>query len=329
MSVSKLGQALKGVAAEAFNQLSDKAKGFLENLVKSGAVSAKEVALGLRSAASEATFSRYVAERPQDEEDKQRLAAADAASERMRNYASDLGSARIAFSAARDKLRKQQAGGELSATEVQEKLAPLQEDFAKSVTALDKDYSPEQRQSDLSQGDTGGLAKNMNGFVAAISNNMGEDGLISPYSSEGKAAGEKLFKLGFREEVFGNAFKSFANGVDLPGIGRKVSTRSGSSAPSTNETSAASQQKSAATAKGKFPVTAPVDGAQVPSALDPGNAKTAMSILKAASGANAKSNTPATAVPAASEEANANLMALMDALKSGVSPSSPSVKIDT
>ncbi|MCG5241246.1 hypothetical protein MCW82_15835 [Azospirillum doebereinerae] len=327
VSVGKLGQALKGVAAEAFNHLDKKAKGFLENLVKSGAVSAEDVALGLRSAASEATFSRYVAERPQDSEDKQRLNAANAASERIRGYGDRLGEARVAFGTARDALHKEQGSGAISEADVQEKLAPLQKQFDDSFAALDRDYSPEQRQADLAQGDDGGFAKNLNGFAQAVSANMGEDGFVSPNSMEGKAAGEKLFKLGFQPEMFGKAFKNFADTVDLPGIGRKASPQAATPASSPEEAVPLPRQGSAPAVKGGTPGAAP--GADV-TGLDPGKAKAAISMLQTALDLNAKSNkTSAVAVSAASREADANLTSLMDALKNGISPSSPSVKIDT
>ena len=336
VSVSKLGQALTGVAADAFNHLNGKAKGFLEKLVNSGKISADEVALGLRSAASEATFNRYVAERPQDEEDKRRLAASNAVSDRMQTYLGGLETARTAFGAARDQLHEQQAGGLLSEAGMQEQLAPLQAGFDASAQELDSQYGKADRDADLANlGDDGGFAKNVNGFNAAMAVGTDKDGFVNPTSSEGKAAGAKLFQLGFGPEMFGSAFDDFAATVDVPGIGRKSSSTTSSTAsqaaPSdpTEPATPASIAPAGAADSASSVTTSPSAGTPT-TITDPGKAKAALSMLRDAlesNGAGRKAG--GILVATTDEEADAGIASLMETLKAGGASSSPSVKIES
>ncbi|WP_377810331.1 hypothetical protein ABNQ38_31995 [Azospirillum sp. A29] len=332
VSVSKLGQALTGVAADAFSHLNGKAKGFLENLVNSGKISADEVALGLRSAASEATFNRYVAERPQDEEDKRRLAASNAASDRMQTYLGGLETARVAFGAARDQLHEQQAAGMLSETGMQEQLAPLQAGFDAAAQEIDSQYGKAERDVDLaSLGDNGGFAKNVNGFNAAMGIGTDKDGFISPTSSEGKAVGAKLFQLGFGPEMFGSAFDDFAATVDVPGIGRKSSSTASQAAPSA-PTESATPVSIAPTgaADSASSVASPPSVGLKPTNADPGKAKAALSMLQDALESNgAGKKAGGILVATTDEEADAGIASLMETLKAGGPSSSPSVKIDS
>lgn len=69
VAVSKLGQALTGRAADAFQSLNPKARQMLEDFVNAGMASAEDVVQALKFHAAEATFDRYLAEAPKDKED--------------------------------------------------------------------------------------------------------------------------------------------------------------------------------------------------------------------------------------------------------------------
>ena len=117
VSVSKLGQALSGVAADAFKHLDSKARGVLENLVNSGRISADDAVLGLRSMATQATFSRYGRERPRDHEDEQRLASSNSLLDKQRALNDRMGAAREAFGQAFSGLQEAQERGDAAACE--------------------------------------------------------------------------------------------------------------------------------------------------------------------------------------------------------------------
>lgn len=67
-AVSKLGQALKGMAAEAFQYLDNETKGKLEKAVNDGKISAEDAVAGLRFMARDSLFHRYLREAPKTEE---------------------------------------------------------------------------------------------------------------------------------------------------------------------------------------------------------------------------------------------------------------------
>lgn len=77
VKVSKLGQALTGMAAKAFEHLDGDSRKQLETLVETGRVSADDAVKGLRSLAKSALFGRFVAEAPTTAEE-------DAASARQK-----------------------------------------------------------------------------------------------------------------------------------------------------------------------------------------------------------------------------------------------------
>lgn len=72
VSVSSLGKALTGMAAEAFSHFDPDAKRAMDALVKSGVMTADEVALGLRQMVTREAFHRFSAERPKDGDDEAR-----------------------------------------------------------------------------------------------------------------------------------------------------------------------------------------------------------------------------------------------------------------
>jgi hypothetical protein len=94
VSVSKLGQALKGVAADIFSVMDKKTKQTVEKIVDSGVMSAEDVATALRGVASNQLLDRYAIERPKDAEDKMMLEYSEKVQANMDRFTEELGAAR-------------------------------------------------------------------------------------------------------------------------------------------------------------------------------------------------------------------------------------------
>ncbi|WP_247888535.1 hypothetical protein [Azospirillum brasilense] len=218
--MSKLGQALGGAAADAFKQLDAKARGMLEGLVSSGKISAEDAVTGLKSLATKATFNRYVAERPRDEEDKQRLADSEAAWQKLQAYGSRMSGALSEVGRKTQEIQEAQQRGDISMDEMNERLKPVQDAFKGEIAATRGAYGKPTDQTAILS-DASGFTKNFQGFKSALAS-MGEDaGFTDLYAPAGEAAEQKLQELGFDRTVFGNAFQKFAETVDIPGVGRK------------------------------------------------------------------------------------------------------------
>ena len=324
VSVSKLGQALSGVAADAFKHLDSKARGALETLVTSGRISAEDAVLGLRAMATNATFTRYGRERPRDQEDAERLTASDSLLDKQRALNDRMGAAREAFGQAFAGLQKAQERGELSMEQVRDGLRPAQEAYDAELAAINEERAAIGEASSLEAG----FAKTVKGFNAAMAPMMSGDGFTEAFSEKGNAAAQKLQELGFNKQVFGNAFERFAAAVDIPGVGRKV----GASAP------AEPQQAASSPAAAHSPATADVTSATgatpgqpdtVTSAQDspgklagdPGNAQAALSMLQSALAPGAQKSGSGGILGALSEEhvktRDALANGLLNALKSG------------
>ncbi len=284
VSVSKLGQALNGVAADVFKQLDPKARGVLEGLVNSGKISAEDAVTGLKSFATKATFNRYVAERPRDEEDKQRLADSEAAWQKLQAYGSRMSGARSEFGNKFQELQEAQQRGEISMDEMSERLKPVQEAFKSEIAATRDAYGKPTDQTDILS-DASGFTKNMQGFKAALESMGPDHGFAELYAPEIEAAEQKLQELGFDAKVFGNAFQTFAETVDIPGIGRKsVPPKADSAAPAAPP-ALENEAAAAATAIAGQPAAAspaPQEAAGKPASGDPGNAQAALSMLQSA-----------------------------------------------
>lgn len=324
VSVSKLGQALSGVAADAFKHLDSKARGALETLVTSGRISAEDAVLGLRAMATNATFTRYGRERPRDQEDAERLTASDSLLDKQRALNDRMGAAREAFGQAFAGLQKAQERGELSMEQVRDGLRPAQEAYDAELAAINEERAAIGEASSLEAG----FAKTVKGFNAAMAPMMSGDGFTEAFSEKGNAAAQKLQELGFNKQVFGNAFERFAAAVDIPGVGRKA----GASAP------AEPQQAASSPAAAHSPATADVTSATgatpgqpetVTSAQDspgklagdPGNAQAALSMLQSALAPGAQKSGSGGILGALSEEhvktRDALANGLLNALKSG------------
>lgn len=289
VSLSKLGQALNGAAADVFKQLDSKARGMLEGLVNSGKISAEDVVTGLKSLATKATFNRYVSERPRDEEDKQRLADSEAAWQKLQAYGSRMSGALSEVGRKTQEIQEAQQRGEISMDEMNERLKPVQDAFKSEIAATRGAYGkPTDQTATLS--DASGFTKNMQGFKSALAS-MGEDaGFAELYAPDGEAAEQKLQELGFDRTVFGNAFQKFAETVDIPGVGPKsAAPKADAAAPASapaaenkisTETAAVTNEPAAAS-------PAPQETAVKPASDDPGNAQAALSMLQSALAAGA------------------------------------------
>ncbi|MBK1842960.1 hypothetical protein JHL17_36775 [Azospirillum sp. YIM B02556] len=325
MSVSKLGQALSGVAADAFKHLDSKARGALENLVNSGQISADDAVLGLRSMATQATFSRYSRERPRDQEDDQRLAASGSMLDKQRGLNDRMGAAREAFGQAFSNLQKAQESGELSMDQVREGLRPAQEEFDAQMAAIGNEQAALGKASSLEAG----YEKTVKGFNAAMGSMISEDGFTEAYSEKANGAAQKLQQLGFDAKVFGNAFQNFAATVDIPGIGSKAGAAAPKEEPAAAPAAAPAAPAAAVGAEAADPVQATAaedSGAGKPAAVDRGNAQAALSMLRAAASGTQKSGSDGilgALAGAADGTADTAASGLLDALKSGAGKAGP------
>ncbi|HEY0837083.1 MAG TPA: hypothetical protein VGE72_24445 [Azospirillum sp.] len=211
VSVSTLGEALTGRAAEAFEHLDPKARGHLEKLVNTGAASADDVVRGLRALASTALFNRYATERPKDAQDQkltlegQRLD--DGLRQQMRDDAA-LGEKRAAIYHARET-------GEIT-----------EDDFTSQILANAKDYAelgekyakPEGEPDALGALINASLSRNVKAF-AALDTGPDDAGSDAVVRKEDLAVAEKLGGLGFDVTLYRDAFIRYAADAEIPGLG--------------------------------------------------------------------------------------------------------------
>ncbi|MDQ2104573.1 hypothetical protein [Azospirillum isscasi] len=276
--MSKLGQALEGAAADVFKQLDPKARGMLEGLVNSGKISAEDAVTGLKSLATKATFNRYVAERPRDEEDKQRLADSEAAWQKLQAYGSRMSGALSEAGRKTQEIQEAQQRGEISMDEMTERMKPVHDAFKSEIASTRAAYgAPTDQTAILS--DASGFTKNMQGFKSALASTGSGNGFADLYAPEGEAAEQKLQDLGFDRTVFGNAFQKFAETVDIPGTGSKSDApKAGNATPA--PAPAAESQATAETPDAASPP--PQEATGKPASADPGNAQAALSMLQSA-----------------------------------------------
>ncbi|QCO05036.1 hypothetical protein D3867_22240 (plasmid) [Azospirillum argentinense] len=320
--MSKLGESLKGAAADVFKQLDSKARGMLEGLVNSGKISAEDVVTGLKSMATKATFNRYVSERPRDEEDKQRLADSEAAWQKLQAYGSRMSGALSEVGRKTQEIQEAQQRGDISMDEMNERLKPVQDAFKSEIAATRGAYGKPTDQTAILS-DASGFTKNMQGFKSALAS-MGEDaGFGDLYAPDGEAAEQKLQELGFDRTVFGNAFQTFAETVDIPGIGPKSAAPKADAAAPASAPAAENKiatETPAVTNKPTAESPSPPDTVGKPASSDRGNAQAALSMLQSAlaSGASKGGAGVLGAVAGnAGEGQNTVANGLLEALKTG------------
>ncbi|MGF7173905.1 hypothetical protein [Azospirillum doebereinerae] len=310
VSVSKLGQALTGAAADVFKHLDSKARDMLGGFVANGSMTADDVALGLRSLATSAAFGRFSRERPQDDQDRAGAAAQTALDNAFLKKTKALDDLNQRVS---DVTRRYE-GKEISAEEMNA-LMP-------DVRGISAGINAEQKKALGGETDaiqTGlvntGLSKNMAMF-SKLSFGQSEDGLLSLDDAKGSAAAQKLSSLGFSPVNYRDALEQYASELDIPGIGR--GTQPAEPAPTTATTATTSSQPAASPATTNPPPAATAAVSKPAAPIDPGNARAAASMLQAAlDKGNEKASDSALSNTNKAEDAA--LSALTQALKTGIS----------
>ncbi|HYH21033.1 MAG TPA: hypothetical protein VD995_20700 [Azospirillum sp.] len=211
VSVSTLGKALTGRAAEAFQYLDPKARGHLEKLVDTGAASADDVVRGLRALANTALFNRYATERPRDAQDQKLTLEAQRLEDDFRNQMRDdaaLREKRAAIYGARE-------SGEITEDEFKTQILASAKEYAE----LGEKYAkPEGAPDALGALANASFSKSFKQFAAL---DMGADdaGPDAIAAKEDLAAMEKLGGLGFDVTLFRDAFIRYAADTEIPGLG--------------------------------------------------------------------------------------------------------------
>jgi hypothetical protein len=349
VSVSKLGQALKGVAADIFSVMDKKTKQTVEKIVDSGAMSAEDVATALRDLASSKLFDRHVAERPKDAEDKMLQQRNDKALAAIEHFGDEFAPEAMAYKKAVTAAMSALERGEVDTPGYQKMMSEPTNLLQEAIARAEK-KKEEAGGNDMGKYANVAFKKNLDGFKSAVEEMGldGEDGFMETsqelYDSNAQEKTMKLFEavksMGGLASGAANdiekAVSAFVDSVELPGIGRKGaslaelqaangdSSGKAAAAPASPAAQALSQAQTAAA------TAAPATKTATAAAADPGKGKSAISLLQSAIDANAKAHQPAVAaVAASSDKADAGLSSLLDALKSGAKPASPNVKIDT
>lgn len=299
VSISKLGQALAGRSAEAFQALDKQAQDFLVGLVESGRIGAKDAAKGLEALATEALFLRFSKERPRDEEDTARGA-------RLQAITDTIVKANPEFDSARQEqglLGEAYGRGEIDHEEFSQRWEALRQ-------RVDAAHDARMQEIETTAGGDANqvmgeqfsatLHKNLDLFKGADRGPNGE-ALAPPYDEEGSAAKDALAGLGFDARVYGHAFGKYAAAVDIPGVG-----------PGAESTAPDRPPTSAEPAK-------PASGGAARAAADPSNSAAAIAMLQQAVGPTVVTAAPVIAGPAeaAANESTGAISALLKALKAG------------
>ena len=225
VELSGLAKSLTGVAGKVFASIGSKGRAMLDDLVKSGRMKEEDVAMGLRSLATEAVKNRFMRERPRDEEDqawaeKGALAskAISVKMERMDKAMAAMYEVRTAAMAAFE------ADGDAEA--LQAKMAPAHERFRAETADIEREMmetaggNPNEVMGKvfghfLKKGDTEFRKLDFGAEVEG-----GEGGLLEPDDAKGKAAADQLYELGFTAKLYGRGLTEYVANVNIPGIGR-------------------------------------------------------------------------------------------------------------
>lgn len=217
VTVSKLGKALTGMAAKAFEHLDSDSKKQLESLVESGRVSADDAVKGLRSLAKNALFNRFTTESGHSAEEQQmaermkvareQSAAAAKATENP-NYWAILGEM--------DQMEEARNNGTISQEEVGAIHRSVSERLRGTTPPGALHVSDDERSLMVAT-----FSSKANRFADL---DFGEDDHENSattnkiQSDDEVAAAEQLFAAGFKLE--NNAMARFAADYDIPGLGK-------------------------------------------------------------------------------------------------------------
>ncbi|PNQ96115.1 hypothetical protein C1S70_25550 [Azospirillum argentinense] len=225
VELSGLAKSLTGVAGKVFASIGSKGRAMLEDFVKSGKMTEKDVALGLRQMATNAVKNRFLNERVPDEEDQawsEKSLAANKAQktqmDRMGKAMAAMNEVRTAAYAAYDKDQDSEA--------FMKRMAPANERFIAETADINREmmetaggnpgdvmlqtinYFLKKGESEFSKLDFGAEAEG------------GEGGLLASRNAKGEAAANLMSTLGFTAKYYKNGLAEYAAGVDIPGIGR-------------------------------------------------------------------------------------------------------------
>lgn len=303
VSVSKLGRALTGMAAEVFSYLDDKTRSTLESIVEQGTLSADEVVDGLKAYGKDALFSRYLQERTPTaaEVESQKKQADDMAS--LQAYMNGLGSVRKEQTDRRTAAQAQYDAGAISWEEMsaqwrdadaaaQEKRAVLESQRPESNGATSIALSPafgEFAELDFGDGDQ----------ASNVVNSLASSG----------ARGKLLEKIIPQMKNFHDALKRFAENYTMPQPGvpaaaATAQTDATAGAAQTNATAGAAQTSAPAATTNAYAASGKSTGASTTA-----NGQAAISLLQAAAGGGKPASGAA--------GADASLESLLKALKAG------------
>lgn len=225
VELSGLAKSLTGVAGKVFASIGSKGRAMLEDFVKSGKMTEKDVALGLRQMATNAVKDRFVKERPQDEEDKDWAEKVGAAEKAFKTKTERMGKAMSALNEART--AAYDAFGKDEDTEAfQAAMAPANALFRAESADIDREMmetvggDPNKIKGDAFKyfATKGEEAFEQLDFGAEAEG--GEGGLLSPDNEKGKAAAKLMYDLGFEGKFWANGLAQYAADVNIPGIGR-------------------------------------------------------------------------------------------------------------
>lgn len=305
VSVSKLGQALSGMAADVFSHLDDKTRSTLETIVEQGVLSADEVVDGLKAYGKDALFNRYLGERTPTAEERasQQKQADDWAA--LQSYERQHHAVRKEQTDRMTAAQAQYNAGSITWDEMstawhdataaaQEKIATFKDQRPERNTATEVKLSPafaEFAALDFGDGDP-------------------ESNMVTSLASSGARAKlmEQIVPL---VKNFGDALKRFASDYTMPVPGVPATASA--------TTSAAGQIAASGVPTGPAP-TAPGPTGTTPAATASAtpavsghttNAQAAISLLQSAAGGAKPTSTTATSP-------DASLEALLKALKSGI-----------
>ncbi len=225
VELSGLAKSLTGVAGKVFASIGSKGRAMLEDFVKSGKMTEKDVALGLRQLATGAVKDRFVKERPQDDEDKEwadKVGVAEKAfktkMERMDKAMSALNEARTAAYAAYETDKDVEA--------LQAAMTPANDRFRQETADIDRE------EKEAAGGDPNQIKGMAFGhFLKKGEEEFGkldfgaeaegsEGGLLKLDDKKGEAAAKLMSDLGFTAKFYKKGLADYAADVNIPGIGR-------------------------------------------------------------------------------------------------------------
>jgi hypothetical protein len=353
VSVSKLGKELKGLAAEMFNHFDKKGKEVLEGLVNSGTMSAKEMVDGLAHMATRALYNRFQEERPRDPDRfKEVVARIDAARNMESKYMEEFGAVRYEFGKALDGIFARRESGAITEEQSLEEQRVAHVAMEEKTKVIDVKYPKDERES---AGElttfliNENIKENNDAFKTAVSTMKYGDELEKTMWLSGNEAMNKIGEVflnqpGGKDEKTSmtvKAISSFADSIDLRPFGGKGPTLNPNNL--TAEAASASAEASSLVAGSPAALPPASPAAAPPSAVSStvaspsvasssavqGAAAGALSLLQSALERNATANrSPVAKAAADSKAADAGLASLMEALKSGVKPASPNIKIN-